>query len=303
MRDLNADTRGFVLQKRPSTSALRGSDVIILGVCYDGGSDGRPGARYAPDAIRRATIDLPDYKYWDSTRQRWIGRKIQITDAGNFSVSHGEDHMSVCRRLQSEVSELLSVGKHLLTLGGDHSMTAPIIRALYRHLGEPVSMVHFDCHTDTDPPRGRPNHGTWLREVIDAGCVAQVAQVGINHLCSTPSLERWGMNNNIRIWSQEEATDSPNTVANEVIGWLSHDRPVYYSLDMDVLDPAIAPGVGTFEPGGLTANQFLSMLRVLLDVFVPVAADIMEVCPIFDPLDTTASLAHNTALEFLSAWS
>lgn len=266
----------------------------IAGVPYDGAVTYRPGARFAPDAIRRASLML-----CDATHPHFDVSPLDVlTDLGDVALPNTSlEAMRV--GLQAFASEALA--RHQMCwLGGDHSITLPLLRAYRAHYGRPLALVHFDAHCDTWRDHfGEPSgHGTWTYEALQEGLVIPAATVQIGIRSSGVKAAREYVNTvGGRVFTARElrGRESPEQLAlviDEIrrrIAAAGHP-PVYLSFDIDCLDPAFAPGTGTPEPGGMSSNQVLSLMEELHDL--PWAGmDCVEVAPAYDHAELTSSAA------------
>jgi agmatinase len=283
----------------PRIDQVEAFDVAVVGVPFDSGVTYRPGARFGPAHVRESSRLLRPY----NPVQRVLPFTTQqVVDAGDIAVNPF-DIQSAVREVQSAAADLTSGGARLVTIGGDHTIALPLLRAAAERHG-PVAVVHFDAHLDTwDTYFGEPyTHGTPFRRASEEGLIdtAACAHVGIRGpLYSDRDLledEVLGF----QVVGAEQTED---------IGWRGivervhrrvGDRPVYVSVDIDVLDPAFAPGTGTPEAGGLTSRELLQVLRSFADVAL-VGADIVEVAPAYDHAQITGVAASHVAYELISA--
>ncbi len=277
---------------RPLRPDAGDADVAIIGVPYDMGTSGRAGTRHGPQGIRAASSNLR----WEERRWPWrfnLFERLDVVDCGDVMFPPGESQVMV-DTLEAVVTGHLDAGRKLLALGGDHFITLPIMRAMSRHRGQAVRMVHFDAHTDNEATdETRYYHGSMFyhapREgILDAECSVQV---GIrteydydNHPFTVIDAEQ----------VSRLGTDAVNGQIREVVG----DGPVYVTFDIDCLDPAFAPGTGTPVAGGLSTNQVLPLLRGLQGLDL-VGMDIVEVAPCYDHAEITSLAAATLGLEFL----
>ena len=270
----------------------------IAGIAWDGAVTNRPGARFGPRAIREASHMLCDgvHPYFDTTPE---GR---LTDLGDLALPNTS--LEAMRAAMLPQAAAMIRSHHMAWLGGDHSITLPLLRAYRTWLGRPLAVVHFDAHCDTwEDHFGEPSgHGTWVAEAIEEGLVVPdcVTQIGIRSAGTREAREfvadRGGVIHTARAL---RGLESPAALAPVIDGirerLAAHDHlPLYLSLDIDCLDPAFAPGTGTPEPGGLTTNQVLTLLEALA-VLPCVGMDCVEVSPPYDH----AELASNAAANFV----
>jgi len=274
----------------------------VGGIAWDGAVTNRPGARMGPRAIREASHMLCDgiHPHFDVSP---VGR---LTDVGDLTLPNTSlERMR--EALGAPVAELIR-RHHMAWLGGDHSITLPLLRAYRAWLGRPLAVIHFDAHCDTWQDHfGEPSgHGTWVYEAIEQGLAVPecFVQLGIRSAGAREAREyvrdRGGL-----IYSARElrGLEGPAQLAPVLdairrrLAAASHP-PVYLSLDIDCLDPAFAPGTGTPEPGGLTTAQVLSVLEELADLGF-VGMDCVEVAPPYDHAELTSYAAASFVWTYL----
>ncbi|WP_295315065.1 agmatinase [Roseobacter sp.] len=276
--------------RRKYTKDLTGVDIAVTGVPFDQAVTNRTGTRLGPRAIREASaLQAPDAPYgWGFD----VMQEFAIADYGDLAFDYG-DVPSFPGRLTEHIRGILKHNVPTVTLGGDHYITFPVLKAYAEKYG-PVSLLQFDAHTDTwpDDDMDRIDHGTMFYKAVKSGIVdpATSVQVGIR----TTNEDTLGVT---VIDAREVHEQGPQaTVARikEVLG----DRPVYLTFDIDALDPAFAPGTGTPVWGGLTSAQASIMLRDLAGINI-VGGDIVEVSPPFDTTGATAIAGAHVATEIL----
>ncbi len=283
----------------PATRALDGVDVAIVGVPFDSSATFRSGARFGPRRIREASTMI-----WGYNRVLDVApaRVLSIVDYGDISVVP-VDIRTTMAHITQEVAHILSAGTRVITLGGDHSISLPLLRAHATHFGE-LALIHFDAHPDMwdEEFEGQPySHGTPFRRALEEGLMdpAATIQIGIRGPLGDPADIAYPREKGVAIIPIEQAFDMgvPAIIAamRERVG----QRPVYVSLDIDAVDPAFAPGTGTPEVGGFTSFQMLQLVRGLRGLNI-VGFDLVEVNPSYDHGNITAILAANLAFEFLS---
>jgi agmatinase len=295
----NTTFGGFL--NAPSPDRLSVSPFAVAGIAWDGSVTNRPGARFGPYQIRRASHMLCDgiHPLFDSAP-----KPGQLVDYGDLSLPNTSLE-SMRAALMPQAIDLLSK-HHMLWLGGDHSITLPLLRAYRKHFGKPLALVHFDAHCDTWRDHfGEPSgHGTWTYEAIEEGLVDPklVTQIGIR---SAGKREAREYVNTVggRVFTARElrGRENPEQLA-EVISHVKSrvgDSPVYLSLDIDCLDPAFAPGTGTPEPGGMSSNQVLSLLEAWADLNW-IGMDCCEVSPPYDHAELTSNAAAVFVWTYLS---
>ena len=275
------------------------ADVAVLGAPFDGATTFRAGARFGPAAIREASLLLRPY---NEAQDISPFAAVQVADAGDapaspLDVQAGHDAIEQAAR------SIGDDGGRVLGLGGDHSVSLPLLRAAHAARG-PLSLLQFDAHTDTwDSYFGaRYTHGTVFRRAVEEGLIDARASVQIGlrgSLYGSDDLEE----NRALGFSTLLAR---HFEAEGVAGALELARarlrsPVYVTVDIDVLDPAFAPGTGTPEAGGLTSRELLALLSWLSGLELDIAgADVVEVSPPYDPAGATAVAAANAAYELVS---
>jgi agmatinase len=282
----------------PTREAVDRYDVAIVGVPFDTGTTYRPGARFGPAAIRAGSRLLRPF---DPATSSAPFHDQQVVDAGDLAVSPF-DIDSALDAVQAGVSELISRRERLLILGGDHTISLPTLRALHQRYG-PISLVHFDAHLDTwDTYFGAPyTHGTPFRRASEEGILdpAGAFHVGIRNSIFSASDLADDAAMGFRILSTDDVAEmGAQAVARRLAEALA-GRPVHLSVDIDVLDPAHAPGTGTPEAGGLTSRELFSIVRGMRGLDV-VSADIVEVSPAYDHAEITAIAAANLGYVMLT---
>jgi agmatinase len=286
--------------KAPSASAA--TPYAVAGIAWDGSVTNRPGARFGPRAIREASHMLCDaiHPHFDVTPEGRLG------DAGDLPVPN--TGLAAMREAMKEPVERLIRAHHMVWLGGDHSITLPLLRAYRQWLGRPLAVIHFDAHCDTwEDHFGEPSgHGTWVYEAMQEGLVIRecFTQLGIRS-AGVREARDYVRNQGGQIFTARElrGLESPSQLAPVLLAirerLAAHGHPpVYLSLDIDCLDPAFAPGTGTPEPGGMSSNQVLSVLEELADL--PwVGMDCVEVAPAYDHAELTSLAAAHVVWTYL----
>ncbi|MCV7111402.1 agmatinase [Mycolicibacterium setense] len=273
-------------------------DIAVVGVPFDSGVTFRPGARFGPSAIREASRLLRPYNPAIGLAPFNVAQVVDAgdIDANPFSIAEALDSM------QSGFTRLMDGGRPVVTLGGDHTVALPALRAAHALHG-PVALVHFDAHLDTwDTYFGEPvTHGSPFRRASEEGLIRKdrSAHVGIRGSLYDESDflddERLGFTIVHCRDIDSLSIDGVLSRVRERVG----DAPLYISVDIDVLDPSMAPGTGTPEAGGMTSRELLGVIRGLRDLPI-VAADIVEVSPAYDHAAITSVAAANLAYEFVS---
>jgi agmatinase len=282
----------------PPLEQVDRADVAVLGAPFDGAATFRAGARFGPAAIREASLLLRPYNEVLSVAPF---ASVQVADAGDAPATPiGVDDAH--RAIERAAAAVVDAGSRVLGLGGDHSVSLPLLRAAARHHGA-LSLLQLDAHTDTwDSYFGsRYTHGTVFRRaleegLIDAGSSLQVGLRGSLYTADDAADNRdLGFNTLPARELDRVGVAGALELANE------HLRsPLYVTVDVDVLDPAFAPGTGTPEAGGLSSRELLALLDGLAGLGLHLAgADVVEVSPPYDPAGTTAVAAANAAYELV----
>jgi len=282
----------------PQATDPTGLDVALLGIPFDGGASYRPGARFGPRAVReQSSLVRP----WNPVLKVHPFERLRVADLGDVDVvpvSVERTFAAVERR----VAEVLAAGARPIVVGGDHSVTLPVLRALARRHGA-LGLVHFDAHPDTwDEYFGSKFfHGAPFRRAVEEGLVdpARMIQVGLRGPLYGPQDFAFHEQHGIEVIRVEAVKEHGPAWVAERLRRLA-DGPLYCSFDIDAVDPAYAPATGTPEVGGLSAWEALTLVRALAGAPL-VGADVVEVCPPYDgPGQVTALLAANLLFEFVS---
>jgi len=281
----------------PYTRELVGLDIAFLGIPFDGGTSYRPGSRFGPREIRQHSSLIRPY---NPALQVNPFRILKVADAGDVDVNPIgiEDTYD---RVKQAVGALLDTKVLPVCIGGDHSLSLPILRAVVSRHG-PVGLVHVDAHQDMweDYFGNKYFHGTPFRRAVEEKLLdaRRVLQIGIRGPVYAESDFDFARQHGIR-WI------TARQVAGQGVDWVREQLqvvqggPVYLSFDIDGVDPAFAPGTGTPEVGGLTSREALEVIRSLVGVPL-VGADVVEVSPPFDHAGLTSTLAANIMFEILS---
>jgi agmatinase len=266
--------------------------VCVAGIPFDLGTSNRPGARFGPAAIRQASRMLVDGDHPASWAE--MGR-LDLADIGDFSIAHG-DIQGTLAKIEAQAAPL----EHLVALGGDHTVTLPLLRAMASRKGT-MGLVHFDGHVDTWPESfGLAwGHGSPFYHAIEEGLVdpRRMIQIGIRSPLHRDILD-WTIGKGVTIVTAEEVHESgPQMIADRIRAVLG-DGLSYLSFDIDALDPAFAPGTGTPEVGGLATWQARAILRRLAGLRFA-GMDVVEVSPPYDVAEITALAAATIAWDYI----
>nr|WP_250812695.1 agmatinase [Neorhizobium tomejilense] len=275
--------------RRRFTKDLAGADTVVWGIPFDAATSNRPGARFGPQAIRRASAIFdndPQYPF-----QRDLFAEMAVVDYGDCLLDYG-NHQKTPAAIEAQADVILGSGAFLLTLGGDHYVTWPLLKAHAAKHG-PMALVQFDAHQDTWlDDEGRIDHGSFVARAVRAGIIdpARSIQVGIR----THAPEDFGVR---LLYGHEVEEMTAAEIARVIVDHVG-ETPTYLTFDIDCLDPAFAPGTGTPVAGGPSSAKILSVLRRLggLDIR---GADVVEVAPAYDHADITAIAGATVAMYML----
>jgi agmatinase len=273
--------------RRRYTRDIEGADVVVSGVPLDLATTFRSGARFGPAAIRAASVQLCG----DTAESKMFPwgfspfKDLAVVDYGDCWLD-SHNAATIVPAIVNHARTILSSGARMLTFGGDHFVSYPLIKAHVERSGEPLSLIHFDAHPDTWPDSHFEslNHGTMFYKAIKENLIdpSRSIQIGIRSWND----DLLGMNVLDSQWVHEHGVARTVQKIREVVG----DHEAYLTFDVDCLDPAFAPGVGTPVPGGLSTIQALRIIRALS--FVRLAgADVVEVAPAYDQSEITATAA------------
>ncbi|KAA1427721.1 agmatinase [Nocardioides antri] len=282
----------------PRLDEVDRADIVVAGVPFDSGVSYRPGARFGPDHIRTSSRLLRPYHPALDVSPFAVA---QVADGGDIAVNP-YDIGAAIETVHAAALDLTTDGTRLVTLGGDHTISLPLLRAAAERHG-PVALLHFDAHLDTwDTYFGADyTHGTPFRRAVEEGILdtEALSHVGIRGpLYGKKDLEddrRFGFGIVTSADVYRQGSDEVVHRLRDRIG----DRPLYVSIDIDVLDPAHAPGTGTLEAGGMTSRELLEILRGLAGLNL-IGADVVEVAPAYDHAEITGVAAAHLAYDLVS---
>ncbi len=275
--------------RRRYSKDVEGADAVVLGIPFDAAVSNRPGARFGPQAIRRASAIFDNDPQYPFARD--LFEAMAVVDYGDVLLDYG-NHQKTPGLIEETAAGIIASGAFLLSLGGDHFVTWPLLKAHAEKHG-PLALVHFDAHQDTwDDDGERIDHGSFVARAVREGVIdaAHSIQIGIR----THAPEDFG----IRILHGYDVEDmGAQQIADTILAHVGN-RPVYLTFDIDCLDPAFAPGTGTPVAGGPSSAKILSVLRKLgrLDIR---GADVVEVAPAYDHADITAIAGASVAMYML----
>jgi len=282
----------------PQQATAKGLDVAILGIGLDIGTSNRTGARFGPRQIRNESAMVRPYCMATGAAPF---DSFQVADVGDVALN-SFDLLKSIDIIESFVDDILDHGAKPATLGGDHTITLPILRAIHKVHG-PVAMVHVDAHADINDHQfgEKIAHGTIFRRAIEEGLIdpKNMVQIGLRTTGYSAEDFDWSRDRGVRVVTAEECWyKSLAPLMNEVRDMIGPDTPAYLSFDIDGLDPSAAPRTGTPEPGGLAASQGVEIIRGCWGLNL-IGCDLVEVSPPYDTTGNTALLAANLVFEML----
>ena len=276
--------------RRKYTRDLAGVDVAVTGIPLDTATTNRPGARFGPRAIRNASSIMAWERPYGMEFDPFD--KLAVADVGDCLFDFGRPE-KVPDEIEAHAWNIIKEGPGLLALGGDHFVAYPLLKAHARKFGAPLSLLHFDAHSDTWVDKNdRIDHGTMFYWAAKYGIVDPATSVQIGLRTSNP--DTMGFNVLDAPWVHEHGISAVIESTRECLG----ERPVYVTFDIGCLDPSFAPGTGTPVCGGLTSHQAMSILRGLKGINI-VGMDVVEVAPSYDIGEITALAASHLAMEML----
>ena len=280
------------LFRLPWTTDTTGADIAFVGIPFDIATTGRPGARFGPTGIRSVSSMIAELAHYPSGFD--IQRDVTAVDTGDMIVDV-HNPMTVRAAITERIAEIISTGTFPVTIGGDHWVTYPVLRAVAAEHG-PVSLVHFDAHTDTWEPTSDDdiNHGSMFTHAIREGLIDPTTsiQVGIRtHNANTRGVQILDAQ-----WVRKHGTA---VVVEAILERIGHTK-AYLTFDIDCLDPAFAPGTGTPVSGGLTTGQAIDIVNGIAHANF-VGMDLVEVAPIYDSAEMTALAGATLIHEFVAA--
>ena len=287
------------MMRLPTADSPDGLDVAFVGVPFDIGTSNRPGARHGPRAIRAESCLLRPYLM--ATRAAPFD-SLTVADLGDVPINTFNPPASV-ELIAQFYGNVVRAGTVPLSIGGDHTITYPILRAMAAHHG-PVGIVHIDAHADVNDTMfgERVTHGTWMRRAIEEHLVdpGRAVQIGLRGTGYSADDFDWIAGLGARVVTAEACWHRSLTPLMEEVRAQLGKGPVYLTFDVDGLDPSVAPGTGTPEIGGLTGAQGLEIIRGCRGLEL-VGGDVVEVAPAYDTSGNTALLGANLLFEILCA--
>lgn len=275
--------------RRKYTKDVKGVDAVVWGIPFDAAVTNRPGARFGPQAMRRASAIFDNDPQYPFSREFFD--HLAVVDYGDCLLDSG-NHQKTPGIIEREAAKILKSGAFLLSLGGDHFVTYPLLKA-HAAVHGPLAFVQFDAHQDTWPDDGkRIDHGSFVGRAVKEGLIDpdRSIQIGIR----THAPDTFG----IRILHGYEVEEMRAADIAYAIVERTGGRKTYLTFDIDCLDPAFAPGTGTPVSGGPSSSKILSTLRLLGQIDL-VGADVVEVAPAYDHADITAIAGSTIAMHYL----
>ena len=282
----------------PVQASAAGLDVALIGMPVDIGTSNRSGARFGPREIRAESVLIRPYGM--ATRAAPFD-SFQIADIGDVAVNP-YNLLKTVAAIEAAIDEVMAAGAIPVSVGGDHTCTLPVLRAIAKTKG-PVALVHIDAHADiNDEMFGEKiAHGTVFRRAIEEGLIdtSKMFQIGLRATGYAADDFDWSRDQGATVITAEECWyKSLAPMMDQIRETIGSEIPVYLTFDIDGLDPSVAPGTGTPEPGGLTASQGLEIIRGCYGLNL-VGCDLMEVSPPYDTTGNTSLLAANLLFEML----
>jgi guanidinobutyrase len=285
------------MMRLPMAKSARGLDACFVGIPLDIGTSNRSGARHGPRQIRAESCMLRPYNMATGAAPF---DSLQVADIGDVAINTFDLKKSV-KLIEKAYDRILAQDCIPLTLGGDHTLVLPILRAMAKKHG-PVALVHVDAHADiNDEMFGEKiAHGTPFRRAVEEGLLAQdkVFQIGLRGTGYSPEDFNWPRKQGFTVVTAEECWHKSMTPLMAEVRKKIGNHPCYLTYDIDSLDPAFAPGTGTVEIGGLTTWQALEIVRGCKGLNL-VGGDLVEVSPPYDPSGNTALIGANLLYEML----
>ncbi|WP_370298110.1 agmatinase [Pontibacterium sp.] len=266
------------------------ADVVVSGIPFDLACSGRSGSRMGPKGVRTASSNL----VWEGLRWPWdfaLDDHLKVIDCGDIFFQYGEPESFVVNA-EAHTDRILKTGKKMLSFGGDHFVTLPLLRAYAKHYG-PLALIHFDAHTDTYSGGSKYDHGTVFHHAVEEGLIdtEHSIQIGIRTTFDQDD-------HPFEVLDAAWVNDHGPAAVLERIRARVGDKQAYVSFDIDGLDPSFAPGTGTPVAAGITTDCALKVIRGLKG-FDLVGMDVVEVAPSYDHSEITSLAAATLALEFL----
>lgn len=275
--------------RRKYTRDLAGVDIAISGIPFDAATSYRPGARFGPAAMREASTQLAELLAYPDGIDPF--ESLAVIDYGDCTLDYGH-HEKIVEQIEAHAQKILDAEVSMLTFGGDHFITYPLLRAHANKHG-PLALVHFDAHTDTwDDEGGRLDHGTMFTRAVKEGLIDVEHSIQIGIRTYNPNTR------NITILDAPWLHENSSQAAIDKILAQVGDRKAYFTFDIDCLDPAFAPGTGTPVVGGLSSAKALAIINGLGSINF-VGADVVEVAPVYDHANITAIAAATIAFTYL----
>ena len=280
--------------RRKYTQELEGVDLVVSGVPLDTATTNRPGTRFGPRAIRAASANISWMRPYDTKVDPF--EKLAVIDYGDCFFDFGRPE-TIPEAIEAHARGIIEQGPALLSLGGDHFIAWPLMKAHAKKHGEPLSLLHFDAHSDTwEDEEGRVDHGTMFWHAAKQGLIdpQHSVQIGLR----TTNHDTLGFNIFDAPCVHELGIDKVVRKTRKILG----DRPVYLSFDIDCLDPSFAPGTGTPVCGGLSSHQAIQILRGLIGINL-IGMDLVEDAPAYDVGEITALAGATLAVEMINMYA
>lgn len=280
--------------RRKYSRDLAGVDLVVSGVPLDTATTNRPGARFGPRAVRAASSIMSWERPYGMEFDPFD--RLAVIDYGDCYFDFGRPE-TVPEAIRAHAAKIIAAGPGLLSIGGDHFVSYPLLQAHAEKIGDPISLLHFDAHSDTwADDDGRIDHGTMFYHAVKQGIVDPSRSVQIGLRTRNPDTQ--GFNILDGPWVHEHGAAAVIARTKEILA----ERPVYLTFDIDCLDPSFAPGTGTPVCGGLSTHQAMSIIRGLRGINL-VGMDVVEVAPAYDVGEITALAAAHLAMEMICVYA
>ena len=287
----------------PEIKDVKDCDIAVVGIPFDAGTSFRPGARFGPQSVRQASRHLRTNYHPNYDEEPF--KVLQVADAGDLVCNPFKIDEAI-KQIEEGATKLLNKVNNIISIGGDHTIAFPLLRSINKKFNGPIALVHFDAHLDTwDTYFGAPyTHGTPFRRAREENLFLDNASMHVG--IRGPLYSRDDLKNDEDLGFKIVHCDEFQSQGIDKIIKRIRDRvgsnPLYLSIDIDVLDPAFAPGTGTPEIAGMTTREMVNVLRSLSGLNL-VSADVVEVCPAYDHAEVTSLAAATIVYELTNLFA
>ena len=287
----------------PEIKDVKDCDIAVVGIPFDAGTSFRPGARFGPQSVRQASRHLRTNYHPNYDEEPF--KVLQVADAGDLVCNPFKIDEAI-KQIEEGATKLLNKVDNIISIGGDHTIAFPLLRSINKKFNGPIALVHFDAHLDTwDTYFGAPyTHGTPFRRAREENLFLDNASMHVG--IRGPLYSRDDLKNDEDLGFKIVHCDEFQSQGIDKIIKRIRDRvgsnPLYLSIDIDVLDPAFAPGTGTPEIAGITSREILNVLRGLSGLNL-ISADVVEVSPVYDHAEITSLAAATIIYEIINLFA